>query len=556
MTERPAASLQERDQLSRLNALLVLALLMTESTDEMQVLRMGASAAPSFAACRLVGVRLTDTRGTTWVAGPDGDAEPPGLDDIPSTGGQVEVPGAHHGWTYALGTSGPHLGYMVVAADRELPSDEHFLLRVLAQQIGSAVRNSQLHRLERDAASELSAVNQQLESTVEALQQRIEIHHRLTRAAVSGEGIDGLARAVHEVTGLPVAIEDRYGNLRAWAGPHQPETYPKDPPARREQLLRLLMRDGSPLREAGGVLISASPRADSVAVLAHIDEEGLARDEDIAALEYGATILSMELARQLSVADAEIRIRRDLVEDLLSGTSEESALPRGEAFDRDLSQPHRVIVVEAKGVLKDDDTLFNGVRRAARDLGLGQLLVSRGGTVVLLADREKDWCELHAAVTREVTPGQCRIGVGGRTRGVDDFPRSHREALLALHLQRESGRAPGVTSFDDLGVYRLLATTGDPQEVERYVQDWLGALIDYDVQRHSDLVDTLHQYLESGGHYDTAASALSIHRSTLKYRLQRIRQVSGHDLADPEVSFNLQLACRAWRTLQALKGNP
>ena len=147
MIERPAASLQERDQLSRLNALLVLALLMTESTDEMQVLRMGASAAPSFAACRLVGVRLTDTRGTTWVPGPEGDAEPPGLDDIASTGGQVEIPGADHGWTYALGTSGPHLGYMVVAAERELPRDEHFLLRVLAQQIGSAVRNSQLHRL-------------------------------------------------------------------------------------------------------------------------------------------------------------------------------------------------------------------------------------------------------------------------------------------------------------------------------------------------------------------------------------------------------------------------
>lgn len=556
MTERPSTSLQERDQLSRLNALLVLALLMTESTDEMQVLRMGASAAPSFAECRLVGVRLADPKGPTWVSGPDGDPEPCGLDDVPSTGGEVDILGAAYGWTYSLGTSGPHLGYMVVAADRELAGDEHFLLRVLAQQIGSAVRNSRLHQIERDAAHELSVVNQQLESTVEALQQRIEIHHRLTRAAVSGEGIDGLARAVHEVTGLPVAIEDRYGNLRAWAGPNQPASYPKDPPARREQLLRSLMRDGTPQRESGRVLIAASPRADSVAVLALIDDEGATRDEDIAALEYGATILSMELARQLSVADAEIRIRRDLVEDLLAGTDEESALPRGEAFARDLSQPHRVIVCEPKGVVRDDDTLFNSVRRAARDLGLGQLIVSRGGSVVLLVDREKDWTELHAAVTRELAPGQCRIGLGGKTRGVEDFPRSHREALLALHLQRESGRSPGVTVFDELGVYRLLATTGDPQEVERYVQDWLGSLIDYDVARHSELVDTLHQYLESGGHYDTAAHALSIHRSTLKYRLQRIRQVSGHDLADPEVGFNLQLACRAWKTLQALKGSP
>ena len=63
----------------------------------------------------------------------------------------------------------------------------------------------------------------------------MEIHARLTAVAVSGEGHDGIARAVHELTGLPVAIEDRYGNLRAWAGPNRPDPYPKDSAARREQ---------------------------------------------------------------------------------------------------------------------------------------------------------------------------------------------------------------------------------------------------------------------------------------------------------------------------------
>ena len=63
MTAAVSADLEERDHLSRLNALLVLAMLMTESTDEQQILRMGASAAPSFADCRLVGVRSVD--GTT-----------------------------------------------------------------------------------------------------------------------------------------------------------------------------------------------------------------------------------------------------------------------------------------------------------------------------------------------------------------------------------------------------------------------------------------------------------------------------------------------------------
>ena len=553
MTAAVSADLEERDHLSRLNALLVLAMLMTESTDEQQILRMGASAAPSFADCRLVGVRSVDGTTSQWTPGGASEAEPAGLDLMPSNGGELTIPGVNYAWAFGLGGGHGLQGCMVVASDRELRSDEQFLLRVLAQQIGSAVRNSRLHELERATAVELEKVNADLKNTVDALQQRIDIHDRLTRAAVGGEGMDGIARAVHEVTGLPVAIEDRYGNLRTWAGPDQPAAVVKDTPARREQLVKRLLNAGHPLRESDRMMTAASPRPDSVAVIALIVPDEKARDEDLAALEYGATILSMELARQRSVADTEVRVRRDLVEDLLSGESTDTALARGETFGRDLSQPNRVIVCERIGRVSDDDHFFTSVRRAARDLNLGQLLVSRGGTVVLLTDREIDWLELHAAVTRELASGKCRMGVGSPTTAVDDFPRSHREALLALRLQRDAGPAPKVTVFDQLGVYRLLANTEDATDIERFARDWLGPLLDYDEQRHADLVKTLHEYLECGGHYDEAAKALSIHRSTLKYRLQRIREVSGLQLGDPDVNFNLQLACRAWRTLQSLR---
>jgi len=50
-----------------------------------------------------------------------------------------------------------------------------------------------------------------------------------------------------------------------------------------------------------------------------------------------------------------------------------------------------------------------------------------------------------------------------------------------------------------------------------------------------------------------AARCFSVYRSTLKYRLRRIREVSGHDLGTPDTQFNLQLATRAWRTVQALR---
>jgi DNA-binding PucR family transcriptional regulator len=124
-----------------------------------------------------------------------------------------------------------------------------------------------------------------------------------------------------------------------------------------------------------------------------------------------------------------------------------------------------------------------------------------------------------------------------------------------LRIQKAVGGGDQVTVFDRLGVYQVLATETDISAMESFVRDWLGALLDYDAVHGAQLVTTLCEYLDSGGSYDSSATALSVHRSTLKYRLRRIREVSGYDLGVPDTQFNLQLATRAWRTLQALRGS-
>jgi DNA-binding PucR family transcriptional regulator len=272
------------------------------------------------------------------------------------------------------------------------------------------------------------------------------------------------------------------------------------------------------------------------------------------ALEHGATVLAIELSRQRSLAEAELRVRRDLVEELLSGTDEESALGRARALGYDLERQHRVVVVECTDTTRDADAVFHAVRRAAAGTGAGSLLVARGSAVVVLADADVDWAGFRDAVRAEVGAGRCRVGVGGACERPADFPRSFNEAQLALKMQDASGGSDQVIVFDQLGVYRILAGVEDASSIERFVDDWLGSLLAYDTKKRSELVPTLSRYLECGGSYDATAQALAVHRSTLKYRLQRIREISGHDLSDPDSVFNLQLATRAWSTLLALRG--
>jgi DNA-binding PucR family transcriptional regulator len=107
-----------------------------------------------------------------------------------------------------------------------------------------------------------------------------------------------------------------------------------------------------------------------------------------------------------------------------------------------------------------------------------------------------------------------------------------------------------VRRFDDLGVCRILDPTHSGPEVRQFLAQWLGPLVAYDHEKNTELLSTLARYLDSGGNYDQTSGALNIHRSTLRYRLGRIRDISGHDLQDVETRLNLHLATRVFEMVE------
>jgi DNA-binding PucR family transcriptional regulator len=166
------------------------------------------------------------------------------------------------------------------------------------------------------------------------------------------------------------------------------------------------------------------------------------------------------------------------------------------------------------------------------------------------------WEAVRAAIVSELGGSRCRMGVGDAYPRPSELSRSLREARLALRMQKASASAGRTSVFADLDVLRMLAAVDDLTDVEAFVRKWLGTLAAYDERKHTQLVTTLIQYLQHGGGYEATSRALSVHRSTLKYRLQRIRELTGFELSDPETHFNLQLATRSYVTLQALGDTP
>ena len=393
--------------------------------------------------------------------------------------------------------------------------------------------------------------DQDLRRTVHRLERRMDVHARLTQVTVDGHGQQGIADVLFDLTGHPVAAEDRFGNLRAWAGPGRPDPYPKDPPPRREQLVQRLYRSPGALRDGGRVLAMVRARGEVLGVLALVDPAAQAGDHELAALEFACKVLAMELAYLRSVAQSLAGRHGDLVEALLNGTEEASVLAYADGLGCDLALTHWFVAAEGSGFTTADE-LLHCMRLVAREMSLGELVVARDGLVVVLADHAADWEAVRRAVERRLSGGGCRLGVGGRARGRAELVRSHREAMLALRMLRLYSARDRSLSLDGSGVYRLLSAVEDLTQVELYVREWLGPLIDHDARRDGGLVRTLTEYLDSGGSWEAAAASLFVHRSTVKYRLQRIREISGLDLNDPNTRFNLQLATRAWETRQAL----
>ena len=545
-----------REQLSNLRGLLALSMMMTERRQLDEILHLATTAIPALVPAEGLAVHLPSGDGARWHA-LSGPLDQPTvranvlsqLQQLPRQGGPLTI--AEQPWAWAFGLPSPveQIGTLIVGAPAAPSEPDMLVLRSLAQQTGIALANARLHDSHK-------AANEQLSETVSALRHKTAIHDRFTQVALVGGGYQGVVDALFELTGLPASIEDRSGQVIASAGPSNANVGRAVFNTRRDALLQGAGQAGHPVRVGDRLLTVVRPHPDVLGVLMLVDPNNLAGHQEEVALEHGATVLAIELARLHGLAETELRLGRNLVSDLVHGRAEDAGA-RAQALGHDLQGPHRVVVLDVDSRLQSADDVLLKVREtlrggvATRATRPSPLLMQSGPTIVALitakaADSDLVPMLLHDAGRRS------RVGIGGICRSADDFPRSYREAQIALKLAQTSRSGTGIMRYDDLGVYQLLSEVADPRALDTFVRRWLGALLDYDLEHGSELVATLSAYLEAGGNYEATAHALTIGRSTVRYRIRRIQELSGLDLSDPDARFQLQLATRAWSTINAL----
>ena len=365
----------------------------------------------------------------------------------------------------------------------------------------------------------------------------------LAEAVESGAGLPAVARAAAKVLQASVALIDRSSAVLAVAG------------ASSDQEQKLV---------AGGDDVTTVELRVADSPVGELRYRSKA-DPDPAIARMVTTLLALELERSRSPEWESEEMAGAFVSAVLGRevTDRGDIVARAAELGSDLEQGAGVLLVRAAPRAAQSGEwrarVLTLTLRALRSLAPGSLAGAEGGdavaevAVIVPAEDDERLARAATGLTRELEDGLggFHVTIGRSRRAADpvDLYRSGSEARLAVNVGEAEGHP--LLAFEDTGSYRLLlpAMSEDPRELERFYAETIAPLSAYDEQYETELVATVEAYLGNDGNVAATAKQLFTHRHTIRYRLERVRELCGHDVSATEGREKLGLGLKAMRVL-------
>ena len=374
----------------------------------------------------------------------------------------------------------------------------------------------------------------------------LEALEAITDAVESGAGLPEVVRAAARALEASLAVSDRAGHVLAVAARSTSDEASLLADGSGVELIELRVNDASVgvLRlRARGELDGSLLRLVTTLLSSEVER---VRAPSRASAEAAELFLHALIARQIDGADAVTQAAGELGTSLEGGAS--MIVVRAHAHvafgEGRRLRVHSLVDRAARGVVADSLSALTPPRELPGD-----------DVVVLLASGD----DAVAARAAESIRGELLSGLAGhsvtigRSRPCDDpaqLDRAAAEALLAVNVAEGDDDHP-VLAFEQTGAYRLLlsAMADNPEELQRFYSETVEPLVAYDEQYETDLMLTVETFLEADGNVAGTAQRLFTHRHTVRYRLERVRELCGHDVGSSDGREKLSLGLKAMRVL-------
>jgi sugar diacid utilization regulator len=309
--------------------------------------------------------------------------------------------------------------------------------------------------------------------------------------------------------------------------------------------------------------------------------------EDVVLLYWARRVLETELGKERIRLETELGIRGDFVDDLVNGHygSVELLLQRAEHLGADLSRGALVLVVDIddfarylerrkpkEAVIQElKRRLADAVRLQTRQHFSNFLLGPRSDNVILFLGPSEGEAqeELPEMARRLATQVQryvkgllpdltVSVGVGRFKDDPATLSAAYSEADVALEIGHRINGPSSVSTFEQTGTYKLLfrVLQENPEELEAFYAETLEPVVLYDSRYGTELVQTLTTYLENDASTVKTAGDLFAHRHTIRYRLDRVGELTGLDVDKSEDRERLTLGIKAMQLLGRVPEQP
>jgi purine catabolism regulator len=409
------------------------------------------------------------------------------------------------------------------------------------------------------------------------LQRSIAVQERLQRIVLSERGLDAIAGALATLIGGTTIVFDGRGEPQALHA------------FRRELSAEALQAVGAELRERGrrtearGFVPSHPDLAPSAlalpvagaettglpqAWLVAVKDSGGLSEFDRVVLHQAVTVVALELLRRHVAASTERRLAGDVLSELVSGTVPGPDLARrlepfglgGRVTALVMSPPPRT-----SGKPGGTDACEMALAAALRDEAVSGLVATAGSHVCALLPGflDDELFELSQRVLDRVVAklggaGAAPIAGVGRAVTAGDARRAYHEARCALEARALGGVAetngkgnggsaaakPTVATYRDLGSFQLLLSLQDSDALRLFCESLLGPIESGEGHYGGELMRSLEAFIECNGQWEAAARRLYCHRHTLRYRMRKIEELTGRDLASARDRIEFWLALR------------
>ncbi|MFF4648907.1 helix-turn-helix domain-containing protein [Streptomyces sp. NPDC001380] len=428
---------------------------------------------------------------------------------------------------------------VLFAADRTpraFSPEEVALLCSLAAHAAIAIDTAKALAETRAALADLNAAHAVIREHSAAMQRAEEAHDRLADLVLRGGEVPQVAAAVASLLDGAIAVHDPDGH---------PLTGPSDPAGTGELAAAVAdsRASGRAVRRGGRWVCAVLAGQETLGSLV-LHGRGELDDPDRRLFERAAVVTALLLLLRRSVAEAENRVRGELLTDLLTAPERDPAglVLRARRLGLDLMRPHVVLAAACA-----DRARLAGA--AVRHLFGSRGVSAEHGEGVVLLLPEDPAAGGPSAAARSAADRLARlaglpvtVGAGGPATGPAALASAHAEAQRCLRALRTLGREGDGAAADDLGFLGVLL--GDGHDVDGFVESALGPLLAYDARRGTELVRTLRAYFDCGGSLTRAKDVLHVHVNTVVQRLDRVQALLGRDWNGPERALELQLALR------------